>query len=319
MDDSAPQSTTRRSHELRVVRTRHPSRWVLSALIVVVLAMLIHLLVTNKNLQWNIIGKYLHSEPILLGLLRTLELTALAMILGIAIGAVLAVMRLSTNPIIASVAWLYIWFFRGTPLLVQIIFWFNLALLVQHVSFGVPFGPEFISRGTNDIITPFTAAILALSLNEGAYMAEIVRAGLISVDGGQLEAAQSLGMTKRKTTLLIVFPQAMRVIVPPTGNQVIGMLKTTSLVSIIALPELLYSAQQIYSLNFETIPLLIVASIWYIVVSTVLTFGQFYIERHYARGSSRELPPTPLQRWRRRLHAVSARRQAESGTARVSR
>lgn len=276
--------------------------------------MLAHLLLTNGNLEWAVVWHYFLSGQILTGLLRTLELTALAMLLGIALGSILAVMRLSHNTLLSTSSWLYIWFFRGTPLLVQIIFWFNLSLLVKQISLGIPFGPQVVSANTNTLISPFAAATLALSLNEGAYMAEIVRAGLISVDAGQSEAAQSIGMTRRTAMLRIVFPQAMRVIVPPTGNQTIGMLKTTSLVSVIAFPELLYSAQLIYAKTFQTIPLLIVASIWYIIVSTVLTFGQYYVERHYARGTARQLPPSPLQTLRRRIKLFQAlqRRTARS-------
>jgi polar amino acid transport system permease protein len=186
--------------------------------------------------------------------------------------------------------------------LVQILFWSFISALYPRISLGVPFGgPELVGGNANNVITPFVAAVLALGLNEGAYMAEIVRAGIISVDEGQTEAAHSLGMTRLQTMRRIVLPQAMRVIIPPTGNETISMLKTTSLVSVIATPELLYSSQLIYAVNFKQIPLLLVASIWYLVVTSVLSFGQYYVERRFSRGSSRELPPTPLQRLRRNL------------------
>jgi polar amino acid transport system permease protein len=186
--------------------------------------------------------------------------------------------------------------------LVQILFWGFIAALYPTISLGIPLGPQFVHFSANSTITPFVAGMLALGLNEGAYMAEIVRAGFISVDEGQTEAAQSLGMTRLQTMRRIVLPQAMRVIVPPTGNETISMLKTTSLVSVIAVTDLLYSVQLIYAVNYRTIPLLIVASIWYLIVTTVLSFGQYYLERYFARGAARELPPTPLQRLRRSVY-----------------
>jgi polar amino acid transport system permease protein len=183
--------------------------------------------------------------------------------------------------------------------LVQILFWGYISALYPRLSLGIPFGPQFVHFSANSAITPFVAGMLALGLNEGAYMAEIVRAGIISVEEGQTEAAQSLGMTRLQTMRRIVLPQAMRVIVPPTGNETISMLKTTSLVSVIAVTDLLYSAQLIYAVNYRTIPLLIVASIWYLIVTTLLSFGQYYLERYFGRGTARELPQTPLQRLRR--------------------
>ena len=229
----------------------------------------------------------------------TLVLTAIAMAIGIVLGVLLAVMRLSPNPIVAGGSWTFIWFFRGTPLLVQLLFWSYIGTLYPEISIGIPFGgPDLITADGNELITPFLAAILGLGLNEGAYMAEIVRAGLLSVDEGQTEAAQSIGMTRLQTLRRIVLPQAMRVIVPPTGNETISMLKMSSLVSVIAFTELLYAVQLIYAVNYEVIPLLIVASLWYLVVTTLLSIGQYYIERRFGRGSSREQPPTFLQRLR---------------------
>ncbi|MGE0217905.1 amino acid ABC transporter permease [Mycolicibacterium sp.] len=287
------------AHHLKVARKLHPSWWVMTAILAVLAAMLVNLLLTNENLHWDVVGEYFFSTEILTGLLRTIELTVIAMVAGIVLGSVLAVMRLSRMPLISGCAWLYIWLFRGTPLLVQIIFWFNLALLIDEVSLGVPFGPQFVSVNTNELISPLTASIIALSLCEAAYMAEIIRGGLQSIDAGQSEASRAIGLTPAQTLRYVIYPQAMRVIIPPTGNEVIGMLKTTSLVSVIALPELLYSAQLIYAQNFLVIPLLIVASLWYLLVCTVLMVGQYYIERHFGRGAARALPPTPMQRWRR--------------------
>jgi polar amino acid transport system permease protein len=260
---------------------------------------LIHSIATNPHFQWGVVGDFLFDHRILRGVRVTIELTVISMAIGIVIGVTLAVMRLSPNPLVSGSSWLYIWFFRGTPVLVQLLFWQFVSALYPKLSIGIPFGgPVFASGDANHLIKPFTAAILGLGLNEGAYMAEIVRAGILSVDEGQHEAAQSLGMSRLQTMRRIVLPQAMRVIIPPTGNETISMLKTSSLVSVIAYAELLYSAQLIYSVNFKTIPLLIVASAWYLFMTTILSIGQYYIERRYARGAARELPPTALQRIR---------------------
>jgi polar amino acid transport system permease protein len=290
-----------RPDEIKAIPVRRPGRWVAAAIIVYLTAAIVKSVATNPRFEWGIIRHYFTSSRVLQGLITTLELTVLCMAIGIAIGIVLAVMRLSPNPLVSGASWLYIWFFRGTPVLVQILFWGFFAALYPRPSLGIPLGPQFVHFSANSVITPFVAGMLALGLNEGAYMAEIVRAGIISVDEGQTEAAQSLGMTRLQTIRRIVLPQAMRVIVPPTGNETISMLKTTSLVSVIAVTELLYSVQLIYAVNYRTIPLLIVASIWYLIVTTVLSFGQYYLERYFARGAARELPPTPLQRLRRSL------------------
>ena len=290
-----------RPDEIKAIPVRRPGRWVAAAIILYLTAAIVKSVATNPRFEWGIIRHYFTSSRVLQGLLTTLELTVLCMAIGIAIGIVLAVMRLSPNPLVSGASWLYIWFFRGTPVLVQILFWGFFAALYPKVSLGIPLGPQFVHFSANSVITPFVAGMLALGLNEGAYMAEIVRAGIISVDEGQTEAAQSLGMTRLQTIRRIVLPQAMRVIVPPTGNETISMLKTTSLVSVIAVTELLYSVQLIYAVNYRTIPLLIVASIWYLIVTTVLSFGQYYVERYFGRGAARELPPTPLQRLRRNV------------------
>ncbi len=293
-----------RSDEIKAVQVRHPGRWLAAAIILVVAAAFANSAATNPRFGWGIVGHYFLSRRILDGLVVTLELTALAMAIGIVGGVVLAVMRLSPNPLVGGASWLYIWFFRGTPVLVQLLFWFNIAALYPRIALGIPFGPQFVHFNANTLITTFAAATLGLGLNEAAYMAEIVRAGIISVDEGQTDAGQALGMTRLQTMRRIVLPQAMRVIVPPTGNETISMLKTSSLASVLALPELLYASQLIYAVNYRTIQLLIVASIWYLIVTTVLSFGQYYVERYFGRGASRELPDTPLQRLRRSLFTV---------------
>jgi polar amino acid transport system permease protein len=287
-----------RPEDIRAVPVKRPGRWLAAAIVLVLAIAIVHSIATNPRFEWGVVGEYLFDERILEGLRVTVELTVIAMAVGIVLGVVLAVMRLSPNPLVSGSSWLYIWFFRGTPVLVQIIFWYFISALYPMIDIGIPFGPAFIHGNANTLIKPFTAAILALGLNEGAYMAEIVRAGIISVEEGQSDAAQSLGMTRLQTIRRIVLPQAMRVIIPPTGNETISMLKTTSLVSVIAVGDLLYAAQSIYAVNFKTIPLLITASIWYLVCTSVLYIGQYYLERYYGRGAAREQAPTPLQRLR---------------------
>ena len=303
---TAPRTTeaaewTGRPEEIKAVPVRHPGRWVAAVVVLVLIAMFAHSLVTNPRFEWGVIGSYFLSRRVLDGLEITIFLTVVCMAIGIVLGVILAVMRLSANPLLSGASWVYIWFFRGTPVLVQLLFWYNMAALYPRFSLGVPFGPSFVHGNANSLITALTAAILGLGLNEGAYMAEIVRAGILSVEHGQVEAAQALGMTRALTMRRIILPQAMRVIIPPTGNETISMLKTSSLASVITVTELLYAVQLIYSVNFKTIPLLIVASLWYLIATSVLTVGQYYIERHYARGSARELPQTPWQRIRRHL------------------
>ncbi len=307
----------------RTVPVRHPGRWVATAVILVLVAMLVNTLlfshvtrggVQEGRFQWGVVWKYLFVTPVLKGIAVTLELTAIAMVVGVVLGVVLAVMRLSPNRLLSGAAWIYIWFFRGTPVLVQLTFWYvGITYLYPQLTLGVPFGPAFYTINANSLVTSFIAAALGLSLNEGAYMAEIVRAGIISVNEGQTEAAQSLGMTKATTLRRIILPQAMRIIIPPTGNETISMLKTTSLVIVIAGSDLFTATQNISNTNYQIVPLLLVASLWYLFFTSVLTIGQFYVERYYARGTTRTLPPTPLQRIRQDLFRVRPQPQPPIG------
>jgi polar amino acid transport system permease protein len=280
----------------RILRSPHPGRWISGLVLLVLCAMVVHALVfahvtragkPDSRFQWDIVWHYFASSQVLSGLLVTLELTVIAMAIGIVGGVLLAVMRSSPNFIARWVAGIYVWFFRGTPVLVQLLFWFNLSYVFPQLSIGVPFGPAFVNLQPNSLITPFVAAIVGLGLNEAAYMSEIVRAGLLAIDEGQVEAASALGMSRLLAMRRVVLPQAMRVIIPPTGNQVISMLKTSSLASVITVTELLYSAQLIYARTYQTIPLLVTASIWYLMVSTILSVGQHYVERRFGRGASR--------------------------------
>jgi polar amino acid transport system permease protein len=298
---------------------------VASAVILVLVAMLVNTLffssvirggVTEGRFQWPVVGKYLFVSPVLRGIVVTLELTVIAMVVGIILGVILAVMRLSPNRILSGTAWLYIWFFRGTPVLVQLTFWYvGITYLYPQLTFGIPFGPSLFTVHANTLVTSFIAGALGLSLNEGAYMAEIVRAGIISVDEGQTEAAQSLGMSKAQTLRRIVLPQAMRIIIPPTGNETISMLKTTSLVIVIAGADLFAATQNISNANYQIVPLLLVASIWYLFFTSILTIGQYYVERYYSRGTTRALPPTPFQRIRQGLLHIRTEPVAPLGEA----
>ena len=277
---------------------RHPGRWVASVVVVLVGASIVRSIVTNPRFDWGTVGHYLFDARILHGIVVTLELTFLSMLIGILLGLLAAVMRLSPNPLISGASWVYVWFFRGTPLLVQLLFWNFIAALYPTIDLGIPFGPSLIHLHSNSLIKPFVAALLGLGLNEGAYMAEIVRAGIISVNEGQTEAAQSLGMGRLPIMRLIVLPQAMRVIIPPTGNETISMLKNTSLVIVLgAVFDLLFEAQTIYAANFKTIQLLIVASIWYLAMTSVLYVGQYFIERRFGRGFSRQQRVSMRARW----------------------
>lgn len=279
-----PSSTDTGFGRLQVVPPRRYGLWIATVVAVVLMALIGWSIATNPAFGWPVVARYLFDPRILAGLGRTLLLTAVIMAIAIVIGTVVAIMRLSDSRILNVFASGYIWFFRGAPALIQLIFWFNLSLVIREFSLTLPGIGTLFSVRTNDVMTPFVAAVVALSLHEAGYIAEIVRAGIKSVAAGQSEAASSLGMNRRLILRRIVMPQAMRFIVPPTGNETINLLKTTSLVTFIAVNDLLYAAQNIYARTFETIPLLIVVAIWYLAVVTILSVGQHFIERHYGRS-----------------------------------
>ncbi len=309
MTPTAPGDTVEAVHpeQIKAIPVRHPGRWVAMGAIAVLGAMFVSSVVTNPNWQWQFQWENAFSEPVLSGVVTTLWLTVASMVLGVLLGVILAVMRLSPNPVLSGAAWFYIWVFRGTPVLVQLVIWGNLNSLYRQISLGVPFGPEWFTFETRDLIPPIAAALLGLALNEAAYMSEIIRAGILSVDEGQSEAASALGMSRMQTLRRVVLPQAMRVVVPPTGNETISMLKTTSLVAYVPYVELFFQTSAIGSRTFQPFPMLVTASMWYLVLTSVLMVAQYYIERHYARGSVRTLPPTPLQKLRMRLTGVELR------------
>ena len=284
---------------IHAVPVRYPGRWVSAVVVLVLAAMAAHALVTNEIFAWPTVWKYLDAMPVLRGVGWTLLLTVGSMVIAIVLAVLLAVMRDSPNLVMRWVAWVYIWVFRGTPIYTQLALWGLIAVIFPRLSLGVPFGPEFWSFSTKDVFTAAVSALVGLALNEGAYLSEIVRAGLESVDRGQHEAARALGMKEGAILRRIVLPQAMRVIVPPTGNETISMLKTTSLV--IAVPftlELNFATNAVGNRIFQPVPLLIVACLWYLLITSVFMVGQHYVERYYGRGfeSHGPLPARPTRR-----------------------
>jgi polar amino acid transport system permease protein len=242
---------------------------------------------TNPNFKWDVVARYFFHETILRGLMLTIFLTVASMALGTLLGLALAIMRGSKIKPISATAGVYITIFRGTPVLVQLIFWFNVAALYPNLSIGIPFTDIGTAVDVNALMSPITAALVGLTLNEAAYMSEIIRGGFSSVGKGQIEAADSLGMSGAMKMRKVIIPQAMPSIIPATGNQVIGMFKGTSLVSVLGVAELLQSAQLIYARTYETIPLLIVASLWYLVMTLLLSYPQSKLEQRYSRATSR--------------------------------
>lgn len=270
----APPTTPHRT-AAEIVPLRRPWRWVSAVLVLAAGLAFVWSAVTNEQFQWSVVAQYFTAEAVLRGLGLTLWLTGLTVVLGFVIGGVLAVMRLSGNPVLVGVSWGYVWLFRSVPLLVQLLFWFNIGALYPALS------------GATPVIGPVTAVVIGLVLHEAAYAAEIVRGGILSVDAGQVEAAKALGMRGGRILRRIVLPQAMRAIIPAAGNLLIGTLKGTSIVSVLAVQDLLYSVQLIYNRNYLIIPLLLVATAWYVVVTSLLGIGQHYVERYYARGAGR--------------------------------
>ena len=283
--------------DIVAVPVRHPWRWVVAALLLAGFVSLAVSLWQNDNVDHPTISEFIFNPRIISGVVLTIVITVVSMLISTVLAVLFAIMRLSSNPVMNVLAWLYIWVFRGTPLLIQIVFWGYLGLLYTQISLGIPFTDFTVfSIDTNTLIPAFTAGVLALTLNQAAYSAEIVRAGMLSVDFGQHEAAYSLGMSPGFTLFKVVLPQAMRVIIPPMGNETISMLKNTSLLSVIAVLELYTVATQISSQNLRQVELLVVVSCWYLFLTSVLSVPQYYLERHYGRGNARSLPPTPLGR-----------------------
>ncbi|MGA1835487.1 amino acid ABC transporter permease [Herbiconiux sp. 11R-BC] len=294
----------RKLAERKVVPLRHPLRWVVTALVLVLLLNFGQTLFTNPSWEWQKVGQWLFSPAILKGLQLTLLATAISAVVSFAGGIVVALARLSGNPVLSTLSWLYIWLFRSVPLILVLIFLFNLGNLYPTVGIGVPFGPQW-AVPTFTVLSPLVLGVIGLSLSEIAYSAEVVRAGILAVDQGQLEAAKALGIPSRRQFSRIVLPQALRSIVPAYVNQIIGLIKASSLLFYVSLLDLFGVVQNLGSTYpTDIIPLLVVATIWYLVLTSAISIVQYYIERFYSRGSVRELPLTPLQRVRRRLAGI---------------
>ncbi|GGO49793.1 permease [Streptomyces daqingensis] len=306
--DGAPPKAVTRPEAIKAIPVRHYGRYVSAAVVLVLLGLVVKAF-AEADLTWGSVGKFFFNDQIMEGVKNTLVVSVLSMLMGLVLGVVLAVMRMSKNPVTSSVAWGYIWFFRGTPVYVQLLLWFNLALLFPYLNLGPIYKDEM-----TDVMTPFMAALLGLGLNEAAYMAEICRAGIQSVDEGQTEASQALGMTSGQNMRRIVLPQAMRVIVPPTGNEFINLLKTSALCAVVQYEEVLRKSQNIGNNSGAVVEMLFVATLWFLVITTIFSIGQYYLERHYARGSSRQLPATPWQRARQLVFTFSRGTGSGSGS-----
>ncbi|MFY1583624.1 amino acid ABC transporter permease [Micromonospora sp. WMMD734] len=272
---------------------RRPLRWVTGVAGLVVLLLALVSMAGNPAFEWDVVGRYLAADIVLDGLRVTLLLTAIALIGGFALGTVLAVMRMSGSRLLQAISWGYTWLFRSVPILVQLLFWYNISLVYPRLTVGVPFGPTILDLPTRGLINGFAAAVIGLTLHEAAHAAEIVRGGLLSVERSQTEAAQALGLSRPRTLWRIVLPQAMRAIVPPAANQAAALLKGTSVVSVIAGQDLLFSVQLIYNRNYLVIPLLLVATLWYLFFTTLLSVVQYLLERFFGRGSGRAGPVGP--------------------------
>ncbi|WP_137145204.1 amino acid ABC transporter permease [Mycolicibacterium sp. CR10] len=282
---------------INAIPLRHPWRWVAAVVIIVLVALFLYGAATNPAYGWSTYREYLFNERIMLGVLNTLQLTVYSMVIGIVLGVVLTIMRLSSNPVLGAVSWVFLWIFRGTPVYVQLAFWGLFPTIYQNLRIGVPFGPALFEFNLQALSIPFALAIIGLALNEAAYMAEIIRAGITSVPEGQMEASTALGMSWGMAMRRTVLPQAMRVIIPPTGNEVISLLKTTSLVTAVPYAFDLYSiaTREIAARTFQPVPLLLVAATWYLVITSILMVGQFYLERYFSRGASRKLTTKQLE------------------------
>jgi polar amino acid transport system permease protein len=270
--------------ELTIVPARHPWRWVAAAAVLILLAQFLHGLATNPGWDWSTFAGYFFEKSVMQALLITLELTFAGAVLGFAGGILLAPMRLSKNPVLKSVSWTFIWVFRSVPLIVQLLFWANLGYLYDKLQIGVPFGPGFLHFETSSLVSAFGAALLGLALHEAAYAAEIVRAGILSVDQRQMEAAAALGIPRLRQFRRIVLPQAMRAILPNAANELVNLLKSTSVVYVLAIGELFYQVQVIYGRSGRVVPLLMVATVWYVVLTALLSVLQHYTERHFGKG-----------------------------------
>jgi polar amino acid transport system permease protein len=270
--------------ERGVARRRKPAHAVVGIVAIVLVAFGLYSIGRNPRVEWKVVGHYLFESTVLHGLWTTLWLTGVIVVISSVLGTIIAIMRMSTSRVLQTISWTYIWVFRATPLLVQLLFWFNIGYLYPEFSFGVPFGPTFIHGEANSLITPIGAALVGFTLHEASYTCEIIRGGVLSVPKGQTEAGKSLGIGASRRFVRIIMPQAMRAMIPPLSNQVILVLKATSLASVVSVPDLLFTTRSIYETNYKVVPLLVVATLWYLAITSVLSIGQHYVARYYSRG-----------------------------------
>ena len=312
-DDVTIDAAGRAALDRPVVPLRHPLRWIAAALVLVVLLNFVETLFTNEQWGWPAVGKWLFSPAILTGLQLTLVATALSAVISFTGGIVIAIARLSRNPVLSGLAWGYVWLFRSVPLILVLVFLYNLGSLYPTIGVGIPFGPQ-LEVPTANVLGDLAIGVIGLSLSEIAYASEIVRAGVLAVDHGQHEAAQALGLPRRRQFVRVILPQALRSIVPAFVNQVVGLLKASSLLFYVSLLDLFGVVQNLSSTYpTDIIPLLVVATIWYLALTSAVSVVQYYVERWTARGSVRSLPPTPLQRVR-----AAVRRGASGGASGAS-
>lgn len=288
MDDETLREAIAEARARPIVGRNHPLRTLAAILALLLVAWVINVLLRNPAFEWSVVVTYFFHPNIMRGLVTTLWLTAAVTALSIVLGTAVAAMRLSSNYILQTGAWGYVWIFRSTPLLVQLLFWFNIGYLFPTISVGLPFGPVFYEINSRDLISPLSAALLGLTLHVTSYASEIIRGGISSVPAGQIEAAQVLGISSRRIFMRIVLPQSMRSIIPSIGNLLIDTLKSTSIISVLAVPDLLYSAQLIYNKNYKVVPLLMVATLWYVIITTILSVIQYRVEKYFARGAARQ-------------------------------
>ncbi|MFF0742928.1 amino acid ABC transporter permease [Streptomyces sp. NPDC004111] len=312
---AGPPPTEKPPAAQRVLPLRRPGRWLAAAVVLVLVAQIVHGLVTNPFYQWDRFAYWFLRPAVLDGLLVTLEVTFLSAVLGLLGGVLLALARLSPSPVLRTVSWFYLWLFRSVPLIVVLLFLYNFSALYQTVSLGIPFGPAFFTFDENRLATDMAVAVVGLSLHEAAYASEVVRGGILSVDQGQHEAAAALGLPKRYQFLRIVLPQALRSFVPNYVNQLIGLIKATSLVFYVSLLDLFGAAQSMSSTYpGDIVPLLLVATVWYLILTSVVSVVQFYVERRSSRGALRTLPPTPWQRLRTGAAELRVRARRETAS-----
>jgi polar amino acid transport system permease protein len=298
VSDTDWQSQSRAIAGLPIGRRVHPGRMVIATLALLMVVFVLQGLVRNNNFQWHVVRYYFFAPSVLDGIRTTISLTVISMAIALVVAVALANMRLAHNAVLRSLAGVYVWFFRSVPLLVLLILGFNFSVIYPTLGLGIPFGHQLFSVSLAHLLTAYWTAALAFGLQQAAYTSETIRASILAVPTGQREAAQALGMTPARSFFRIIFPQAMKIAIPPIGNDTINLLKGTSLVAFIAVPDLLYSVQTIYNRTYQVVPLLMVACLWYMIFVSILSAGQYYLEKKLSRGrQTTGRPDRPRRGW----------------------